>query len=84
MYMINAVLPYLLYIIYCWGILSNLQGFWETVSKKGELNLSFQIAQNTPFEAKRWQYTTGNVIQRLFNIDPYTYLVNYRYRWSKR
>ena len=26
------------------------------------------------------QYTTGKVIQRLFNIDIYTYLTIYRYR----
>ena len=32
------------------------------------------------FRGKRTRYTTGKVIQRLFNIDLYTYLAIYRYR----
>ena len=32
---------------------------------------SFKIAQKTAFEAKGRLYTTGKVIQRLFNIDSY-------------
>ena len=35
---------------------------------------SFKIAQKTAFEAKGRLYTTGKVIQRLLNIDLYTYL----------
>ena len=41
-------------------------------------------AQKTAFEIKRRQHIAGKVIQRLFNIDLYTYLAVYRYRWSKR
>ena len=33
----------------------------------------------TAFEVKGRRYTTGRVIQRLFNIDLYTYLATYRY-----
>ena len=33
---------------------------------------SFKIAKKTAFEAKGRQYTTGKVIQRLFNVDLYT------------
>ena len=36
---------------------------------------SFKIAQKTAFEAKGRLYTTGKVIQRLLNIDLYTYLM---------
>ena len=43
-----------------------------------------KITQKTAFEAKGRQYTTGKVIQLLFNIYTYTYLAMYRYRWSKR
>ena len=35
---------------------------------------SFKIAQKTAFEAKGRLYTTAKVIQRLLNIDLYTYL----------
>ena len=34
---------------------------------------SFKIAQKTAFDAKGRRHTTGKVIQRLFNIDLYTY-----------
>ena len=37
-------------------------------------------AQKTAFEVKRRHHIAGKVIQRLFNIDLYTYLVVYRYR----
>ena len=33
--------------------------------------------------AKGRRYTTGKVIQCFFNIDLYTYIAIYRYRWSK-
>ena len=39
-----------------------------------------QIAKKNAFEAKGPQYTTGQVIQLLSNIDLYTYLAIYRYR----
>ena len=39
-----------------------------------------KITQKTAFEAKGRQYTTGKVIQLLFNIYIYTYLAMYRYR----
>ena len=39
-----------------------------------------QNRSKTVFEAKGREYTTGKVIQRLFNIDIYTYLTIYRYR----
>ena len=39
-----------------------------------------QIAKKTAFEAKGRQHSTDKVIQRLFNIDLYTYLAIYRYR----
>ena len=42
------------------------------------------MAQKIAFEAKGRQCITGKVIQRLFNIDLYTYLATYPYRWSKR
>ena len=45
---------------------------------------SFKIAQKTAFEAKGRLYTTGKVIQRLFNIDLYTYLAIYGYGLGKR
>ena len=45
---------------------------------------SFKIAQKTALEVKGRLYTTGKVIQRLFNIDLYTYLAMYRYWSSKR
>ena len=38
----------------------------------GELKIPL-IARKTAFEAKGRQYTTNKVIQRLFNIDLYTY-----------
>ena len=38
---------------------------------------SFKIALKTAFEAKGRLYTTGKVIQRLFNINLYTYLAKY-------
>ena len=41
---------------------------------------SFKIAQKIAFEAKGRQCITGKVIQRLFNIDLYTYLATYPYR----
>ena len=44
---------------------------------------SFKIAQKTAFEAKGRPHIAGKVIQRLFNIDLYTYLAIYRYRWGK-
>ena len=40
---------------------------------------SFKIGQKTTFEAKGRQYTTGKVIQHLFNINLFTYLMIYRY-----
>ena len=45
---------------------------------------SFKIAQKAAFETKGRLYTTGKVIQRLFNIDLYTYLAIYRYGLGKR
>ena len=39
----------------------------------------FQNSSNTAFEAKGRQYTTGDVIERLFIIELYTNLVIYRY-----
>ena len=39
------------------------------------VNVELKILQNrykTAFEAKGRQYTTGKVIQRLFNVDLYT------------
>ena len=41
---------------------------------------SFKIAQKTAFQAKGRQHMAGKVIQRLFNIDLYTYLAIYRSR----
>ena len=41
---------------------------------------SFEIDQKTAFEAKGRQHIAAKVIQRLFNIDLYTYLAIYRYR----
>ena len=49
----------------------------------GTVNGELKIVQNrskTAFEAKGRRYTTVKVIQRLFNIDLYTYLAIYRYR----
>ena len=46
----------------------------------GTVNGELKIAQKTAFEAKGRRYTTVKVIQRLFNIDLYTYLAIYRYR----
>ena len=40
------------------------------------------MAQNTTSEAKRQQFTEGKVTQRLFSIDPYTYLTMYHYIWN--
>jgi len=40
--------------------------------------------KKTAFEAKGRQFTTGTVIQRLFNIDSYKYLAIYRYGQGKR
>ena len=40
---------------------------------------SFKIAQKTTFEAKGRQYTIGKVIQRLFNINLFTYLTIYNH-----
>ena len=40
---------------------------------------SFKIAQKTAFEAKGQQFTAGKVIQRLFNINLFTYLTIYHY-----
>ena len=48
-------------------------------SKRQTQNLS-KVAQKTAFEVKGRRFTTGKIIQRLFNIDLYTYLVIYRYR----
>ena len=47
---------------------------------------SFKIAKKkTLLRQKNHNiYMTGKVIQRLFNIDLYTYLAIYRCRWSKR
>ena len=39
-------------------------------------SISFKIAQKTAFEAKGRLLTTGKVIQRLFIIDLYTYIVS--------
>ena len=36
-------------------------------------------SQNTTSEAKGRQFTLGKVPQRLFSIDPCTYLTIYRY-----
>ena len=44
----------------------------------GELK-TFKVAQKTTFETKGRLYTTGKIIQPLFNIDLYTYLAIYRY-----
>ena len=44
---------------------------------------SFKIVQKTTSEAKGRRYTTGKVVQRLFNIfnvDLYTNLAIYGYR----
>ena len=41
---------------------------------------SFKIAQKTAFEAKGRLYSTGKVIQRIFNVDLQIYLAIYRYR----
>ena len=49
-----------------------------------ELKITDRSIQKTAFEAKGRQYTTGKVIQRLFNIDLYTHLAIYRYRYSKK
>ena len=46
----------------------------------GTVNGELKIAQKTAFEAKGRRYRTGKVIQRLFNIDLYTYLAIYRCR----
>ena len=39
-------------------------------------------SQNSTSEAKGRQFTLGKVPQRLFSIDPCTYLTIYRYLWS--
>ena len=62
------------------GVAPALEPFQNMDSSLVLLLLSFKIAQKTAFEAKRRRYTTGNVIQRLFNIDFYTHLAIYRYR----
>ena len=49
----------------------------------GTVHSELKILQNcykNYFYGKRTQYTTCKVIQRLFNIDLYTYLSVYRYR----
>ena len=52
-------------------------------SKRRTQNPSKSLKKNM-FEAKGRWYTTGKVIQRLSNIDLYTYLAIYHYRWSKQ
>ena len=41
---------------------------------------SLKMAQNTTSGQKERQFTVGKVTQRLFSIDPGTYLAIYRYR----
>ena len=48
------------------------------MAKKVKVKI-FQNRSNTSFEANGRQYTTGEVIQRLFIIELYTNLVIYRY-----
>ena len=48
-------------------------------SKRRTQNPS-KLVQKTAFEVKGQRYTTGKVIQRLFNINLYTHLAIYRYR----
>ena len=52
-------------------------------SKRRTQNPSKSV-KKTRLEAKGCWYTTGKVIQRLSNIDLYTYLAIYHYRWSKQ
>ena len=54
--------------------------FIVNVLGTGTVNGELEIAQKAAFEAKGRRYSTGKVIQRLLNIDLYTYLAIYRYR----
>ena len=60
---------------------SNIPSIIRNSKQRTQNNRSLQ---KTAFEAKGRQYTTGKVIQRLFNIDLYTHLAIYRYRYSKK
>ena len=53
-------------------------------SKRQQTQNPSKVAQKTAFEVKGRRFTTGKVIQRLFNTDLYTYLSIYRYRRSKQ
>ena len=81
---IQVDLPYLWYIVVLLPLKRFFERFWRilsspfTVSNNRNNNRrtqnpskSFKIAQKTAFEAKGGQFTTGTVIQRLFNIDFY-------------
>ena len=50
---------------------SNIPSIIRNSKQRTQNNRSLQ---KTAFEAKGRQYTTGKVIQRLFNIDLYTHL----------
>ena len=63
-----------------WAILKDFES--AVYSKWRPQNLSKSL--KTAFEAKGPRYTTGKVIQGLFNIDLYKYLAIYRYRWGRR
>ena len=54
--------------------------FIVNVLDTGTVNSELEIAQKAAFEAKGRRYSTSKVIQRLLNIDLYTYLAIYRYR----
>ena len=66
-------LPYLRFVVILLPQKWFFEWFWRILS--------------SPFTVpyiRRWQHIAGKVIQHLFNIDLYTYLAIYRYKWNKR